>query len=213
MAKLSVAAIQEINRLHDEIWEGARTSIEKAIRIGELLAKQKALLEHGGWMPWLKENVQFSHPTAWRYMRIYERREEVKYFSVKYLTGVFALLVEPHVPEEEQVTAPEPINEPKPNTAKAVTNESKSEPQKDDDLSSPDNVWREDEDQEPWPSEPPKRPQEIHPKTDVSVETRKPIIAEVEIVPQAQIPSLLKRWRNLILKMQRSLWSRPCKAC
>jgi hypothetical protein len=44
-------AASEINRLHGEICQAARTTIEKAIRIGELLAEQKAGLKHGQWLP------------------------------------------------------------------------------------------------------------------------------------------------------------------
>jgi Protein of unknown function (DUF3102) len=54
----------EINRLHGEICEAARTSIGKAIRIGELLTQTRLTLKHGEWLPWLKENVGFSRQTA-----------------------------------------------------------------------------------------------------------------------------------------------------
>lgn len=37
----------EINQLHQEIIGPARTSLAKAIRIGELLVEQNANLEHG----------------------------------------------------------------------------------------------------------------------------------------------------------------------
>jgi hypothetical protein len=119
--KLSVASIQEINRLHDEIWESARTATEKAIRIGELLAKQKALSPHGEWLPWLRKNVQFSQSTAWRYMQIFERREGGKLFTLNNLTEAYVMLFEPDPSQSEQVTTPEPINEPEPTAAKAVT--------------------------------------------------------------------------------------------
>ena len=50
-------AASEINRLHAEICQAARATIEKAIRIGELLTEQKAGLKHGEWLPWLKANT------------------------------------------------------------------------------------------------------------------------------------------------------------
>jgi DUF3102 family protein len=45
---------QEIRDLHGEILAVARTSLEKAIRIGELLTQAKQSLAHGEWLPWLK---------------------------------------------------------------------------------------------------------------------------------------------------------------
>lgn len=43
------------------------------IEIGRRLCEAKAVLDHGQWGPWLKEQVQFSQSTAQNYMKIYER--------------------------------------------------------------------------------------------------------------------------------------------
>lgn len=64
----------EIVRLHEEIGEHLRTSLDKAIRIGELLEAQKAELEHGQWGPWLAEHVSFSDRAAREYMTFYRER-------------------------------------------------------------------------------------------------------------------------------------------
>jgi Protein of unknown function (DUF3102) len=82
----------EINRLHAEICQAARTTIDKAIRIGELLAEQKEALKHGEWLPWLKANVEFSRQTADNYRRVYEKREDIKLLSVGNLTDAYRLL-------------------------------------------------------------------------------------------------------------------------
>jgi Protein of unknown function (DUF3102) len=84
--------IIEINRLHAEICQAARTTIEKAIRIGELLTEQKATLKHGEWLPWLKANVEFSRQTADNYRRVYEKREDIKLLNVGNLTDAYRLL-------------------------------------------------------------------------------------------------------------------------
>lgn len=44
---------QEIKRLHQEIYGELRTSLQKAIRIGELLTEQKDELQHGEWEDWV----------------------------------------------------------------------------------------------------------------------------------------------------------------
>jgi hypothetical protein len=56
--------VTEINRLHAEICDAARTGIDRAARIGELLTEQKSALGHGKWLAWLRANVQFSRQTA-----------------------------------------------------------------------------------------------------------------------------------------------------
>lgn len=94
-ADLALQAVDEINRLHAEICEAARTTIEKAIRIGELLTEQKASLKHGEWLPWLKENVGFSRQTADNYRRLYEKRDDLKLLNVGNLTEAYQLLSEP----------------------------------------------------------------------------------------------------------------------
>src|SRR6476619_6513834 len=85
-------AVSEINRLHGEICQAARTTIEKAVRIGELLSAQKAGLQHGQWLPWLHANVKFSRQTADNYRRIYEKREELKLLNVGNLSDAYRLL-------------------------------------------------------------------------------------------------------------------------
>jgi DUF3102 family protein/DNA methylase len=68
----------EINRLHRGIISSLRTSVVEAIRIGELLTQERDKLKHGEWLPWLKENVEFSHMTAYRYIECYENRSYFK---------------------------------------------------------------------------------------------------------------------------------------
>src|SRR3954454_15104181 len=69
MTKKSRTRIQEINRLHGEV-QGLKTEIErKAKRIGQLLIDEKERLQHGEWLPWLKENCpDINERTAQQYM-------------------------------------------------------------------------------------------------------------------------------------------------
>ena len=81
---------QEIARLHREILSSLKMTIEKAIRIGELLVQAKAELEHGQWLPWLNNNVPFGVTTAWRYAACYEHR--AKFSKLENMTDALALI-------------------------------------------------------------------------------------------------------------------------
>jgi hypothetical protein len=89
-----LVAVTEINRLHSEICDLARTSIENAVRIGELLAEQKASLNHGEWLPWLKVNVRFTARTASNYLRVFENRLRLKSETISDLTDAYNALTE-----------------------------------------------------------------------------------------------------------------------
>lgn len=91
----ATAVVNEIRQLHAELQGLARTSLDKAIRIGELLAGVKAGLKHGRWLLWLKENVEFDPKTAQRYMGLFTRRDEFKNDTVSNLSDAYRLLAEP----------------------------------------------------------------------------------------------------------------------
>ncbi len=75
---VELSRVKEIRQLHAEIGEALRTTLPKAIRVGELLAAQKAELKHGEWIPWLEKNCPFSERTAQDYMRFHARRADLK---------------------------------------------------------------------------------------------------------------------------------------
>lgn len=85
-------AVDEICLLHRDILESARTTLNKAVRVGELLAEQKAKLKHGQWLPWIAENLPFDRATAANYMRVYTRRDELKCKTVLHLSNAYRLL-------------------------------------------------------------------------------------------------------------------------
>lgn len=68
---------QEINNLHSEICESLRTTVEKAIRIGELLVEQKKECGHGNWMSWVKNNLIFGHSTVTQYIRMFYNKAKL----------------------------------------------------------------------------------------------------------------------------------------
>jgi len=85
-------AVKEIIMLHEEIMTAARTSLDKAFRIGELLIHEKSRLDHGQWLLWLEQNVPFTDRCARNYMRLYEHREQPKLENVSDLTAAYRML-------------------------------------------------------------------------------------------------------------------------
>jgi hypothetical protein len=85
------AVTKEISRLHGEILSAARTSLTKAIRIGELLDRVRASRK-GKWLVWLKDNAPFSDKTARNYIHCFKRRAELKLENVSNLSDAYALL-------------------------------------------------------------------------------------------------------------------------
>jgi len=82
----------EIVRLHGEIEGYYKASLERAIRIGELLVEQKEALPHGQWGPWVAEHLPFTERTASRYMRLHTERDRLESDSVSDLTIAYKVL-------------------------------------------------------------------------------------------------------------------------
>jgi hypothetical protein len=90
--KSSSSPANEINRLHGEIVQLAKISLGSAQYIGQLLTEHKASLNHGEWLPWLKRHIRFSEKTAQNYIRLHERRAEIKSANVSDLASAYKLL-------------------------------------------------------------------------------------------------------------------------
>lgn len=108
----SIVRASEIQQLHSEIMGALRQTVEKAIRIGELLTEQKSDCQHGEWLPWLEGNVGFSPKTADNYRHLYEQQDKI--VNVTNLTEAYraiGLLGDggKETSEEETDTEPEPL--------------------------------------------------------------------------------------------------------
>ena len=68
----------EINTLHGEIAMCVKISMEKAIRIGELLTQQKEKSGHGYFTKWVCRRLPFTDRTARNYMKVYIERDRIK---------------------------------------------------------------------------------------------------------------------------------------
>jgi hypothetical protein len=80
--------IAEIKRKHREICEAPRRLLATAIEIGQWFIVQHEKIEHGEWLPWLRENFpDISERTVQRYALLAENREflEWKYDTASFL--------------------------------------------------------------------------------------------------------------------------------
>ena len=57
---ISKSVIDEIITLHDEIATVFRKGLKNALKIGQLLTKQKKQLQHGEFTTWVEENLPFT---------------------------------------------------------------------------------------------------------------------------------------------------------
>lgn len=64
----TLSIIADINESHRLALSHRDSAVEHAIRCGELLLEQKARLEHGEFINWIKTNCTFAQSTATRYM-------------------------------------------------------------------------------------------------------------------------------------------------
>jgi hypothetical protein len=86
------AAVKEIKKLHGAIIHAAKTSLDSAIRIGELLTKARAKVQHGEWESWAEKHLPFDVRTARNYLRVYEGRDRLKTETVSDLTTAYKFL-------------------------------------------------------------------------------------------------------------------------
>lgn len=100
------SVVREISRLHGEILAEARTSLTKAIRIGELLCRVRDSRK-GKWLAWLKDNVPFSDQTARNYIRCFDRRADLEFKNVLNLSDAYAFLCTPKKPDGPEAEAKE----------------------------------------------------------------------------------------------------------
>jgi len=89
---LWIGPAEEIRQLHQGILSAARNSLTTAIRIGEILSQVKEALKHGEWLPWLAEHAPFHENTARNYIRVFEKRYELKSTNVVDLSAAYAAL-------------------------------------------------------------------------------------------------------------------------
>jgi hypothetical protein len=95
LMKPAKTVAQEIVALHNDIIGAIRTTMPKAIRIGELLTQEKQRLGHGEWLPWITANLPFTDRTARNYIRLYENKDRLKLENVSDLSAAYRMLSAP----------------------------------------------------------------------------------------------------------------------
>ena len=63
-------AARDIETITGEILDAKRAGGEAILTIGQRLSEAKAMLDHGEWLPWLTERVEFSERSAQNFMRL-----------------------------------------------------------------------------------------------------------------------------------------------
>ena len=74
----SCSRTAKIIALHNEITAQAHSCLEKAISIGELLHQERRRLTPHAWWLWLDSDLRITEKTAQKYLRCYDRREELR---------------------------------------------------------------------------------------------------------------------------------------
>jgi hypothetical protein len=110
MNDITKSRVSEILALHNEIRDLLGLSVEKAIRIGQLLVEQKNSLPHGNFSRWIKTNLPFTDRTARNYMRLYHNRDLLKTENVSVLGMAYKLLAGNTQGEKSQDDHPKPLN-------------------------------------------------------------------------------------------------------
>jgi hypothetical protein len=67
----------EIKLAHADSRRAAQMSVESAIKAGLALIEAKALVKHGGWLPWLRDNCEMSPRSASDYMRLARHKDQI----------------------------------------------------------------------------------------------------------------------------------------
>ncbi len=95
MSNLLQSKAQELKELNIRIAQSVRSTLEMAMQAGQLLIEIKEGLPHGIFTNWIHKHCDISPETARRYMRVYERREELKTVTVTGLSDAYRYLAAP----------------------------------------------------------------------------------------------------------------------
>ena len=69
--------IQQINTLHSNIEGKLRSTVEDAIKLGELLTNVKKELPHGAFLNWISDNCNFSQRSAYNYIEVNKYKSKI----------------------------------------------------------------------------------------------------------------------------------------
>jgi hypothetical protein len=100
-------ALAEVMQLHAEIIGAAKTTLDKGIRVGELLTNIRSTLKHGEWLRWCEANLPFDSRTARNYTRVFNARGILKLENVSNLSEAYSFLAEDRFDSSKPITQQE----------------------------------------------------------------------------------------------------------
>jgi hypothetical protein len=104
---------REVRAAHTAVGHAARNVLEHAIIAGEALIKAQDQLEHGQWLPWLKQHCDLSERHAQRYMTLATHRLDLEANPTRVsdlsLRGALRLL-KPPSPQRNRATPSKATN-------------------------------------------------------------------------------------------------------
>lgn len=104
MGELELGSLAEkANAEHRACESAAATAVEHAMNAGEHLARVKASLAHGEFLPWLSANFEGSRRTASTYIRLADNREALNEKRASH--SIRGALAELSAPKEEPTRA------------------------------------------------------------------------------------------------------------
>ena len=83
MNAITINLAAQINDAHRACERAVRDGLGHAIEAGNLLIEVKKQVGHGGFLDWLKSNIDFSERTARGYMRVARNRQRVADMSLR----------------------------------------------------------------------------------------------------------------------------------
>lgn len=102
--------VRDIEIITGEILEAKRVGGEAVLTIGRGLIEAKAMLEHGEWLPWLTERVEYSERQAQRFMKIAREYENPTLVSDLGARKALQLLALPESEREEFLSETHQVN-------------------------------------------------------------------------------------------------------
>jgi hypothetical protein len=94
-----------INREHRQCQSAAEFALKSALEVGRFLTEAKSQVEHGEWLTWVADNLDFGERQAQSYMRLFTHKREIEARNTKStshlqsLSGALDLIREPRTVE------------------------------------------------------------------------------------------------------------------
>ena len=104
------SAARDIETITAEILELKQTAGSAILNIGQRLIEAKEMLDHGEWLPWLEERVEFSERSAQNFMRLAREWSNPQTLADLGASKALTLLALPPVEREEFLSEEHVVN-------------------------------------------------------------------------------------------------------